>query len=233
MIGNTRPTPRAGTSAPRTLRVTTDERGPLVVLLHGFAGSAEDLEPFSRTSGVGARFVFPEGFSDLSAFGISGRGWWPSDGRSRAAALQEGVPRDLSGFEPEGLDAAHQALSQLLDEWTREAPDAPVVIGGFSQGAMLAFDVALRSRRPLAAVVQLSGARIARRIWDPLLSSRAGTRAFISHGRSDPDLAFRATEHFDADLRAAGWRTDFCPFDGGHAVSIAALRGLKRFLREL
>ena len=234
MIGNTPPAPIAGTSArPRTLRVTTDERGPLVVLLHGFAGAPEDLEPFSRSMGVGARFVFPEGFSDLSVFGISGRGWWPSDGTSRAAALQAGMPRDLSAFEPEGLDAAHHALSRLLDEWTREAPDAPLVLGGFSQGAMLAFDVALRSKQPLAAVVQLSGARIAKRLWDPLLSDRAGTRAFISHGRSDPDLAFQATARFDADLRAAGWRTDFCAFDGGHAVPIVALRGLKRFLRGL
>ena len=233
MIGHTEPVRAAATSAPRTLRVTTDERGPLVVLLHGFAGAPEDLEPFSRSIGVGARFVFPEGFSDLSAFGLSGRGWWPSDGTARAAAIESGVPRDLCDFEPEGLDAAHQALSLMLDEWTREAPGAPLVLGGFSQGAMLAFDVALRSKRALAAVVQLSGARIASRLWNPLLGGRAGTRAFISHGRSDSDLAFEATERFESDLRAAGWQTDFCAFDGGHGVPIAVLRGLKRFLRGL
>jgi phospholipase/carboxylesterase len=124
-------------------------------------------------------------------------------------------------------------MSALLDELCQESPRAPLILGGFSQGAMLAFDIALRSERPLAALVQLSGARIARRFWDPLLEARAGTRAFISHGRSDPDLAFSATESFQHDLRAAHWLVDFCPFDGGHEVPLVALRALKRFLRGL
>jgi phospholipase/carboxylesterase len=58
-------------------------------------------------------------------------------------------------------------------------------------------------------------------------------RAFLSHGRADSDLAFTAAERFEADLRAAGWRVDFCPFDGGHEVPLVALRGLKRFLKSL
>ena len=219
--------------AHRLLRVTTDERGPLIVLLHGFAGTPEDLEPFGHSMGVGARFVFPEGTADLSEFGLPGRGWWPSDGVARASATRDGVPRDLCDFEPTGLQRAHDAMSALLDELTREAAGAPLVLGGFSQGAMLAFDIALRSERPMLGLVQLSGARIAQRLWNPLLAKRAGTRAFLSHGTADSDLAFSATEHFAADLRAAGWLVEFCPFDGGHEVPLVALRGLKRFLKSL
>ncbi|HEY5373219.1 MAG TPA: hypothetical protein VIK01_06010 [Polyangiaceae bacterium] len=215
----------------RALRVTTDEHGPLVVLLHGFAGAPEDLEPFARSIGVAARFVFPEGFADLSPFGLPGRGWWPSDGVGRAAAIAGGTARDLSEYEPDGLEQAHLEMSALLDELCRESPHAPLILGGFSQGAMLAFDIALRSARPITALVQLSGARIARKLWDPRLEERAGMRAFISHGRSDPDLAFAATESFERDLRAARWLIDFCPFDGGHEVPLVALRALKRFLR--
>jgi phospholipase/carboxylesterase len=220
-------------AAPRTVRVVTDERGPLVVLLHGFAGAPEDLAPFASSMGVGARFVFPEGFADLGQFGLPGRGWWPSDGTGRAAAIAGGTPRDLSPFEPEGLAEAHAALSILLDQLSLETAGAPLILGGFSQGAMLAFDIALRSQRTLTGVVQLSGARIAERLWNPLLAARSGTRAFISHGRSDPDLSFQATERFERELTAAGWLVDFCPFDGGHGVPIPALRGLKRFLRSL
>ena len=220
-------------NAPRLVRVTTDRAGPLVVLLHGFAGAPEDLSPFAASIGVGARFVFPEGFCDLSPFGLPGRGWWPSDGTGRAHAIAAGTPRDLSRFEPEGLAEAHAALSLLLDQLSLEAPGAPLILGGFSQGAMLAFDIALRSARALSGVVQLSGARIAERFWNPLLADRSGMRAFISHGRGDPDLSFEATERFVGDLRAAGWPIDFCPFDGGHGVPIASLRGLKRFLLAL
>jgi len=212
--------------------VTTNARGPLVVLLHGFAGAPEDLEPFAHSLGVGARFVFPEGFADLSEFGLAGRGWWPSDGEARSAAIQSGTPRDLVGFEPEGLDAARAGLNGLLDVWSAEADSAPLILGGFSQGAMLAFDVALRGDRPIAGIVAFSSARIAGRCWNPLLGRRAGTRAFISHGRADPDLSFDATERFVRDLGGAGWQVDFCPFDGGHEIPIVALRGLKRFIRD-
>ncbi len=216
----------------KILRVTTDASGPLIVLLHGFAGAPEDLEPFARSLGVAGRFIFPEGFAELASLGLPGRGWWPSDGSGRSAAMRDGVARDLSDFEPEGLPNARQALSELLDVLLAEPPEAPLILGGFSQGAMLAFDLALQSQRPIAGLVQLSGARIARRLWNPRLAQRAGTRAFISHGRQDTDLAFSACEDFARDLRGAGWVVDFCPFDGGHEVPIAALRGLKRFLRD-
>ena len=219
--------------AHRLMRVTTDERGPLIVLLHGFAGTPEDLEPFGRSIGVGARFVFPEGSADLAEFGLPGRGWWPSDGVARASAMRDGAPRDLSDFEPAGLQRAHETVSALLDELTAEAAGAPLILGGFSQGAMLAFDIALRSARPILGMVLLSGARIAQRVWNPLLAKRAGTRAFMSHGRADSDLAFNAAQRFDTDLRAAGWLVDFCPFDGGHEVPLVAFRGLKRFLNSL
>lgn len=217
----------------KLLRVTTDDHGPLVILLHGFAGSPEDLAPFARSLGVAARFVFPAGFVELARFGLPGRAWWPSDGAGREHAIRNGIARDLSEFEPEGLLDAHNGLNALLDALLAESPNSPVILGGFSQGAMLAFDLAVRTTRDFAALVQLSGARIACRLWDPLLAERAGTRAFISHGRSDPDLAFSAAERFSADLTAAGWAVDFCPFDGGHEVPIVALRALKRFLRGL
>jgi phospholipase/carboxylesterase len=215
------------------LRVTTAQHGPLVVLLHGFAGNPEDLAPFARSLGVPGRFVFPRGFDDLAELGLPGRGWWASDGAGRQSALASGIARDLSDFEPEGLDGARRQLSDLLDALSAEAPGAPLILGGFSQGAMLALDLALRSARPLAGLVQLSGARIARRLWNPCLHTRRGMRAFISHGRQDPDLAFTAAERFEQELRVAGWSIDFCPFDGGHGVPLVALRGLKRFLLAL
>lgn len=215
------------------LRVTTSAHGPLVVLLHGFAGDPGDLAPFARSLGVPGRFVFPRGFVDLAEAGLPGRGWWPSDGTGRASALASGVPRDLSDFEPDGLQLARRQLSDLLDSLSAEAPGAPLILGGFSQGAMLAFDLALQSARPLAALVQLSGARIAQRAWNPRLHTRRGTRAFISHGREDSDLSFAAADRFQQELLVAGWVVDFCPFDGGHGVPLVVLRGLKRFLRAL
>jgi phospholipase/carboxylesterase len=183
--------------------------------------------------GVTGSFVFPEGPVDLAPLNLRGRAWWPSDGVARAEAMAGGVARDLSDFEPEGLDEARAGLDALLDELVAEQPAAPLILGGFSQGAMLSFDLALRSQRPLAGLVQLSGCRIAAREWNPRLVERRGTRAFISHGREDLDLSFAAAEQWQSDLEAAGWNVEFHPFDGGHETPLSVLRALKKFLRAL
>jgi phospholipase/carboxylesterase len=205
--------------------------GPTIVLLHGYDGTSQDLEPFARSLGLPATFVFPEGPIPLVGQRPGARAWWTPDA-DREASIASGTPRDLSSFEPEGLDQAHALLSELLDELAGEASDRPLILGGFSQGAMLAFDVTLRSDRAVAGLVQLSGSRIAERLWTPRVAERHGMRAFISHGRQDADLSFAGAESFKNDLVLSGWNVDFCPFDGGHEIPLPVLRRLKKFLAE-
>jgi phospholipase/carboxylesterase len=218
---------------------TARQPGPLVVLLHGFMGETADLEPFARSLAIGgtgggtaARFVFPPGLVDLSPRGLRGRAWWPIDVDARAADLSRG-PRDLSGFVPEGLDAARAFLDERLDALQREEPERPLVLGGFSQGAMLSCELALRSQRPLAGVALFSGARIAASQWESLYESRRGLPVFVSHGRKDDDLSFSAAESFQADLSASGWEVSWCPFDGGHEIPLVVWRSFKRWLASL
>ncbi|HLK37261.1 MAG TPA: hypothetical protein VKU41_10955 [Polyangiaceae bacterium] len=202
---------------------------PLVVLLHGFMGTASDLEPFARSLGVDARFAFPEGLVDLASRGLVGRAWWPTDVDARAAALAKG-PRDMSAFVPEGLGEARAYLEDFLDGLPSEDRSRPLVVGGFSQGAMLSCELALVTSRPLAGLVLFSGARIDAGRWQPLYSARRGLRVFMSHGAGDPDLAFSAAETFRADLSSAGWDVTWCPFQGGHEIPLPAWRAFKRWL---
>ncbi|MDQ2642960.1 MAG: alpha/beta fold hydrolase [Myxococcota bacterium] len=223
-------------SIQKIVRYRVGDGGPQIVLLHGFAGGTDDLSAFAKSMGVNGEFFFPEAPLALDRTGageLGGHTWWPSDGASRALALASGQPRDLSSFEPPELEEARATLREFLDTIRVGSERTPLVLGGFSQGAMLAFDYALHSARELAALVMLSGCRIAERKWNPLLEKRRGQRAFISHGRADPDLAFSATERFKDDLTNAGWLVDFLAFEGGHGTSVQAVRGLKKFLRAL
>jgi phospholipase/carboxylesterase len=212
-------------------QIVAGDSGPLVVLLHGYDGSADDLIPFARSLGLPFTFVFPEGPQKLVGRRPNARAWWTPDG-GREEAIATGRPRDLSWFEPAGLDEARAALAELLDELDRTYGQRPLVLGGFSQGAMLAFDLALRTTRPIAGLVQLSGSRIAARVWNPLLAIRAAMPAFLSHGRSDGDLSFAGAEAFKDDLVGAGWQVEWLPFDGGHEVPLVVWRRLKRFLQQ-
>jgi phospholipase/carboxylesterase len=200
-----------------------------VVLLHGFMGTPDDLSPFARSMGVEARFVFPEGLIDLGLVGLRGRAWWPVDTDVRAEAISRG-PRDLAHFVPQGLDEARAHLNRLLDDLECEGPPRPLVLGGFSQGAMLSCELALRTPRPLSGLVVLSGGRISADRWRLLYGTRRGLRAFVSHGRNDDDLSFAAAESFQKELVGAGWEVTWCPFDGGHEVPLVVWRALKRWL---
>jgi phospholipase/carboxylesterase len=203
---------------------------PRIVLLHGFMGTPDDLAPFARSLGVEARFVFPEGRVDLAPLGLRGRAWWSVDTDQRTEALACG-PRNLSRFAPEGLGAAREHLNGLLDDLEHDGPGGPLVLGGFSQGAMLSCDVALRTARSLDGLVLFSGAPITERTWRSLYASRRGLRVFMSHGRSDDDLSFEVAESLQGELARAGWDVTWCPFDGGHEIPLVVLRSFKRWLR--
>ena len=138
----------------------------VVVLLHGFAMTPRDLSPFAHSLRTPAWFLFPE--APLAAE-PSGRAWWHIDATLRDAALLEG-PRDFAVQHPPDLPAAR---AQLLSFVTALAPcvgTRPLVLGGFSQGAMLTCDTVLRSSFDLAAMVLLSGSRIA---WNQVEPSSA------------------------------------------------------------
>ena len=67
----------------------------------------------------------------------------------------------------------------LLDEVRRELGANPV-LGGFSQGSMLATDVALRAPAPPAGLVVLSGTFVTPGAWKALMPARSRRHLFSS-----------------------------------------------------
>jgi phospholipase/carboxylesterase len=206
---------------------------PTVVMLHGFDSSAGEMSPFAASYGLAARCVFPEG--PLTPVGTTrdGHAWWQIDEHARRHAIETRTPRDLSRSRQDGVDLAREALAKLLDEVTFPRDQGHMVLGGFSQGAMLACDYALRSSRPLSGLVLFSGARILHHEWVDLYARKRGLPVLMTHGRSDPDLAFEAAERLRDDLMEAGLDVTWLPFEGGHEIPPIAIRGLQRFLARI
>lgn len=201
--------------------------GPLVVLLHGFGAPGTDLVPLWRELGAppGTRFAFPEAPLALDAYGDA-RAWWMIDLEKLEAALAGGELRDLTRDVPEGLAEARERVNAMLDQL-----DAPqIVLGGFSQGAMLALDVALHSERRLAGLALMSGTLLAEHEWLPLMPRRAGLRVVQSHGRLDPLLPFSIAERLRNELTAAGLDVTFIPFNGGHEIPGSVFTALEALL---
>ena len=206
--------------------------GPVVVLLHGWGAPGDDLVPLGQEIAAprGTRFVFPEaplslqmGFGDL-------RGWWMLDLEQRQREIAAGRARDLSRKVPEGLAEARSKVIALLDELERRLGVKQMVLGGFSQGAMLACDVALHSGRPLAGLVMLSGTLLAADEWTPLMPKRKGLKVFQSHGSADPLLPSFMAEQLRDLLNQAGLSVEWVGFRGGHEIPGMVLDKLGVFL---
>ncbi len=211
--------------------------GPVIVYLHGFASRPRDQLPLPRELRVppGTRFVFPE--APLAVHIPEGprRAWWLLDRplRRRLRAEPEGM-RELAGHVPEGLTEARARVRALLDAVARTmAPPERTVLAGFSQGAMLAADVALHDERPLAGVALLSGTLISAPAWAERAPARRGLPVFVTHGRRDPLLPYPMAERLVALLTGAGLDVRWQPHGEGHAFSLASAPALARFLAEV
>jgi len=211
--------------------------------MHGFGAPGTDLLPLWRQLIVPplTRFAFPEAPLRLElepGLGLGSdapRAWWMIDVNKLEAALMRGELRDLTRDSPEGLPEARAQVLEMLDEIERETgvSGGQVVLGGFSQGAMLALDVALHSERPLAGLVLMSSTLLAEDDWIPRMPARAGLRVFQSHGRMDPLLPFPIAERLCDELRYAGLGVRFVPFNGGHEISSGVLDQLCEYLDDV
>jgi phospholipase/carboxylesterase len=208
--------------------------GPVVVLLHGYGAPGTDLVPLWRELPVAreVRFVFPEAPLDL---GFGGRAWWPIDMARLQDRSSKAASEGLISEVPPGLDAARDALLELLQVLERDLGALPeqTLLGGFSQGAMLATDTVLRTSRPFGGLAVLSGSLISHDEWSPLMSARRGLPVLQSHGRADPILPFEVAERLRDELVAAGLPVEFIAFNGGHGIPGGVLDGLTRSIRRL
>ncbi|MDE2490950.1 MAG: esterase [Elusimicrobia bacterium] len=198
------------------IELPCEDPGALTALvLHGYGADMRDLAPLAAEIPVSrpVRWVFPDAPEVLD---WGGRAWFPIDVAAFEEAQRTGAPRDLSGGEPDGLAGARRELAAAVEEldvpWERLLPM------GFSQGAMMALDLALRAPKAPAGVAILSGTLVDRRTLRTLAPKRRGLRFLQSHGTVDPILGFPQALALEAELRDAGWDGALRRFEGGHGV---------------
>jgi len=214
-------------------RTTGERRHPrqVVILLHGWGAPGDDLVPLGEElAQPGRLLVFPE--APLPAM-AGGRAWWPLDLARMQAARVRGDERALRQETPPGLAEARARVTALVTEVSRQTGVAAsdVVIGGFSQGAMVATDVTLASPGLVGGLAVLSGSITAEAEWRAHLPQLAsGLPVFVSHGRGDPVLPFTFAEAVVELFQQAGHPVTWVPFDGGHGIPGVVLTRLETFL---
>jgi phospholipase/carboxylesterase len=208
------------------------------VLLHGFGAPGDDLVSLAdeiASSDAPVRFVFPAAPLELGGLYGDSRAWWPLDLARLEEDLRRGTPRDRRDEVPDGLPAARDHVVRFLDQLTAHFTIAGdrLVLGGFSQGAMLSLDVALHRPAPPAGLLLMSGTLIAETVWRPRLASLRGVPVMMSHGRHDALLPYHIAEILRDRLTEAGAVVDWQPFLGGHEIPRVAIDAAGKLLRGL
>jgi phospholipase/carboxylesterase len=208
-------------------------QGPLVVLMHGFGAPGDDLVDLGAMLGAptGTRFVFPE--APLVVDGGPGRAWWMLDLEDFERRAR-GERVDRSQQVPDDLPAVREALLELLAEVGARlsAPPERTILGGFSQGSMLACDVALHAPSRPAGLLLLSSTLLAQHVWEPRMARLAGLPILQAHGLHDGLLAHDDAERLRDLLVGAGAAVTFVSFRGGHEIPPVVLQAASRFLTQ-
>lgn len=216
-----------------TLVVPGDPNGPLIVLLHGFGADAWDLVGLAQMVDVprGTTWLFPNAPLEVDIGPhITGRAWFPIDMMALQLAMLAGRGADLANQRPRELGPSRKLVEAMLQAYG--ADPARTVIGGFSQGAMVATDWTLHAAQGPAGLVVLSGTLVDRDGWASLAAAKAGQSFFQSHGRRDPLLQVEQARALCALLNAAGWLGELREFAGEHEIPMGILQALGPWISD-
>jgi phospholipase/carboxylesterase len=215
-----------------------------VILCHGFGAPGTDLVPLgpelaaaSLNLAESVLYLFPQAPLDLEPYGFyGGRAWWMIDiERFQRAAGNAAEMARLRRSVPAGMPEASRQLFELVMEVQSQTaiPTSPILLGGFSQGSMVATDVALRLPEPPAGLCIFSGTLIAEDDWRELAAKRGPLPVLMSHGHTDPILPFSGAESLRDLFMEAGFDVEFIPFDGPHTIPLEGLQRLATLIRRI
>ncbi|MCX6131195.1 MAG: esterase [Proteobacteria bacterium] len=177
-------------------------------------------------------WFFPRGPLRLQlGYGYEGRAWFPIDVEAIQAASLRGDPIPYADHLPAGMIEASESLqkfSQALGEHYET-----LILGGFSQGAMLSCDAGLQLIKAPRALILLSGNLVAKTRWKERMPIAKSMQIFQSHGHSDFVLPYAGADGLAALWQKYGYDLRFISFHGGHEIPDMVLKELRSFLKSL
>lgn len=196
-----------------------------VILFHGYGADASDLStlaehvPLSRP----CNWLFPNGHLSVPIGpGWTGRAWWSIRMTELPGDWSDQRPAEMNGT----VEKVLKMMASMKFDWSQ------VILGGFSQGAMLATEVFLRAPQTPAGLICLSGTLLSKNEWAQWAPQRSGSTVFLSHGEADPVLPHRGSVQLQSFLEANGLSTRFVSFRGGHEIPLQVLEKMKSYISE-
>lgn len=206
--------------------------GRAVIIFHGYGADFTDLMPVADMMGLrDVTWYFPNGTQQvIIGGGMSGRAWFPIDMDRIEKQMVKGEHFDFTNHRPQGIDRARDLATKFYDEVAKSHNQ--VYLGGFSQGAMLATEIALTAKRKPDGLVLMSGVLLDEPNWKKLATKLNGVRFIQSHGKNDVILGYEFGEKLFEMLTDAGLDGNFIQFSGGHEIPPKVIQQIASFLKS-
>jgi phospholipase/carboxylesterase len=200
------------------LRPAREEPAGALVLLHGRGVDESDLYPLLDALDPEAQLVGATPRAPLTL---------PPGGHHWYIVERVGFPHRETFMESYGL------LTEWLAALAVETgvPSGRTVIGGFSQGAVMAYALALAAGRPAPAGLLAMSGFIPEVEGFELDLARPGLPIAITHGTLDPVISVEFARTARQRLEAAGNRLLYRESPVGHGIDPAVLPDLRAWLR--
>ncbi len=194
---------------------------PLLVALHGYGDTAAGFaQAFAAGSWTRCFVAIPEAETPLATGGTS---WYPlTADRARWPALD---------------GHAVAAVVALVDALRARYRIGPVYLLGFSQGAMLAYQVGLLHPERVAGIVAIAGRApdvdtLGAIVHAADLTAARAVRLLVARGRDDAAVPRRVFTAQAAFFAARGFAVTRVEFAGGHDLPAEIMERVSRWLRE-
>lgn len=211
--------------------IKVDNQGESVIcLFHGYGASMQDLSGLESCVSLVEKtdWIFPNGIVDL---GMGARAWFPIDMQALELAMRAGTHRSFTGlYTPEFKEALWQTQVFFDDLKTKYKK---IIIGGFSQGAMIATHLSLHNSDLIKGFLCLSGSFLGKDQISKLVEISIKFPFFQSHGKQDPVLSFSEAKNLFEFLKLSGHEGEFVGFEGGHEIPPIVVDKMSRFLGRI
>ncbi len=197
-----------------------------VIWLHGLGADGHDFEPIvpELNLDLAVKFVLPH--APVRPVTINGG--------MKMRAWYDIKPGDNSTGIDEIRESASLIRDLVEDENARGFPPSRVALAGFSQGGVIALQLALRAEMPFAGVVALSTyLHDQETVGNEVTLASVDTPIFMAHGTMDPMIPVARAVASRNALDALSYELEWHQYDMAHQVCIDELADISRFLNRV
>ncbi|MDR3490574.1 MAG: dienelactone hydrolase family protein [Gammaproteobacteria bacterium] len=203
-----------------------------IIWLHGLGADGSDFSPIVPELNLWpqrpVRFIFPNAPSRPITInnGYVMPGWYDITSLSKIHGHLDNA----------GIEESVNAIRLLIEhEEQRGIPSNKIVLGGFSQGALIALMTGLRFEKPLGGIFALSGyfPFTPEELTQLASSANTNTPIFIGHGKEDTIVPYFLGEKTFELLKNKGYPVSFKSYAMAHSVNMPELNDIAGWLKTI